>query len=465
MKSYPYLEAGRAFAADIGDDRSRFLAIDARIRAEAVNTDEALVPEYTLPSPLVNADGSRVTSASEWMNFRRPEVLELYERGMYGEILPRPDRMTFEVLSEKDGALDGSALRREVRITCAVNDGRSFSFDLLLYVPKNAQGPVPAFLGLNFKGNHGCTCEPDVMMTPVAFDDGKFSSAEEARAFYGAENMLNVRDPRFYAPESRGIQAGRWCFEEVVRRGYAAATVCYEDIFPDNVNGWEYSCLSLFGDFRGYRGSHEKYTAIGAWAWGLSRALDYLETCPEVDAARVCVHGHSRLGKTALWAGASDSRFGMAVSNDSGCGGAAISRRVFGENWLVIVNYFPHWFVSSARRYMADEDAMPFDQHFLISLMAPRPVAVASASEDLWADPRGEFLGALNAGEVYALFGSRGLPCREMPGTGVFVTGDVSYHIRSGKHNQTPEDWAHYLEIADRYLRKIPASEERKRSC
>ena len=465
MKNYPYLEAGRAFAARIGDDRKLFLALDARIRAEAVNQDESLVPEYTLPSPLVNPDGSRVTTAAEWMNFRRSGILELYEREMYGRIPPRPDRMTFEVLSEKNDALGGAARRREVRIGCAMNNGRSFSFDLLLYVPKSASGPVPAFLGLNFKGNHACTCEQDVMMTPVSFNDGKFSTVDEARAFYGEENMLSVRDPRFYGPESRGIQAGRWSFEEVVKRGYAAATVCYEDIFPDNVNGWEYSCFSLFGDFRGYRGSHEEYTAIGAWAWGLSRALDYLETCPEVDASRVCVHGHSRLGKTALWAGATDSRFGMAVSNDSGCGGAAISRRVFGENWLVIVNFFPHWFVKSARCYMANEEAMPFDQHFLVSLMAPRPVAVASAAEDLWADPRGEFLGALHAGEVYALFGSRGLPCREMPGTGVFVTGDVSYHVRTGKHDQTPVDWSHYLEIADRYLRKIPASEKGRRSC
>ena len=452
MKTCPHIEAGRAFASQVGDDVGRFRAIEARIRAEAVNTDETFVPEYTLPSPLENPDGSRIATAAQWMDLRRREVIRLYEREMYGSKPPRPDKLTFEVLSVKEGALGGIARRREVRITCAMNDGKSFSFDLLLYVPEKAKKPVPAFLGLNFKGNHGCSREEDVMMTPVGFDDGRFADVEEARAFYGADNMLNVRNPAFFAPSSRGIQADRWCFEEVVRRGYAAATVCYEDIFPDNVNGWEYSCLALFEDLRGYRGSHEKYTAIGAWAWGLSRALDYLETCPEIDAGRVCVHGHSRLGKTALWAGATDSRFAMVVSNDSGCGGAALSRRVFGENWLVIVNYFPHWFVRSSRRFMAAEETMPFDQHFLISLMAPRPVAVASATEDLWADPRGEFLAALNAKEVYGLFGSAGLPCDKMPGPDVFVTGDVSYHLRTGKHNQTPADWAHYLEIADKYL-------------
>ena len=451
--SLPHLEKAREWAAVIGDDWQKFAGVALQIREETVHMDEKLVPAYTLPSALDLPGNTRIRNAGEWSNKRRQEVLELFKNEMYGQIPPRPDHLEFEVLSCKEGALNGLALRKEVRITCSMNNGQKHAFDLLLYLPLGAQKPVPVFAGLNFKGNHACTVEEDVTMTPVRFNDGRFATAEEALAFYGKEKMLTVRNPAFYAPEQRGCQAGRWCFEELVKRGYGAVTACYEDICPDGANGWEFSALSLFEDLTGHVGYHPRYTAIGAWAWGLSRIMDYLESCPEVEASRVAVHGHSRLGKTALWTGATDPRFKLVISNDSGCGGAAVSRRAYGENWLVICNYFPHWFVTASRKYMGNEDQMPFDQHWLISLMAPRPVAVASATEDQWADPRGEFLSALNAREVYALFGSQGLPENEMPPAGKFLTGDVSYHLREGKHDQTPEDWAHYLEIADIYLK------------
>ena len=453
MKNFAYLEKARAFAAQLGDDWRKFAEIAATVRKEAVMMEETLVPEYVLPSPLEGGSGP-VRTAAQWSLSRRQEILKLYEEEMFGKIPPRPDRLSFELLSQKEGVFGGLARRREVRIHCRMNNGREFSFDLLLYIPEKAAHPVPAFLGLNFKGNHGCTAEKDVRMTPERFNDGRFATREEAAAFYGAENMLNVRDPEFYSENARGCQAHRWCFEEILKRGYAAGTICYEDIFPDNPNGWEYSALGLFeDDLKGYCGNHPCYTAIGVWSWGLMRALDYLETVPEIDASRICVHGHSRLGKTALWAGACDQRFKMVISNDSGCGGAALSRRVFGENFLFIVNCFPHWFVRGTRKYMGNEDKMPFDQHFLLSLAAPRPLVVASATEDLWADPKGEFLSALHTREVYGLFGSQGLPAEEMPEADVCITGDVSYHLRTGKHDQTPFDWAHYLDIADIYLK------------
>ena len=258
--------------------------------------------------------------------------------------------------------------------------------------------------------------------------------------------------PELLAEETRGIQAERWSFRELVRRGYAGATICYHDIFPDHAAGWDQSIFALFEELPGFTGAHEKYSAIGAWAWGLSRGLDCLEHEPGIDPTRVALHGHSRLGKTSLWAGACDQRFRIVISNDSGCGGAALGRRFFGETYLYIVNAMPHWFAKPFRKYLAHEDAMPFDQHFLIALAAPRPVAVASAAEDLWADPKSEFLAALNAGPVYALFGSPGLVADAMPPLDEFITGDVSYHVRAGKHDQTRVDWRHYLEIADRYL-------------
>jgi hypothetical protein len=393
------------------------------------NYDESQVPPYTLPSPLQTADGKTIATANEWMNFQRPAILNLFKKEMYGQMPPRPDQMAFEILTERNDALDNTAIRQEIRIHCSMRNGRSHSFDMLLYRPKNAPEPAPAFLGLCFKGNHATTDETDVRMTGQRL--GK---------------------PELLTEDTRGIQAERWSFRELVKRGYAGATICYHDIFPDHAGGWDQSIFALFEDLDGFNGAHPKYSSIGGWAWGLSRGLDCLEHIPGIDPTRIALHGHSRLGKTSLWAGACDQRFRIVISNDSGCGGATLARRFFGETYLFIVNAMPHWFVKSFRQYIANEDAMPFDQHFLIALSAPRPVVVASAAEDLWADPKGEFLSAQNAGAVYALFGSKGLEADAMPALDEYVTGDVSYHVRTGKHDQTWVDWQHYLKIADRYL-------------
>ena len=423
----------------VGDDRGKFVADFEKIYPETTNFDEKTVPAFELPSLLVYPDGRRVRTAAEWMQYRRPEILQLFKEEIYGEALPRPDAMRFELLSQKEGALDGLAVRKEIRICCSMKNGREFSFDMLLYLPVQATGPVPCFLGLNFKGNHGCTTENDVLMTPVRFNDGTV-------------NVITNATPEFFDESSRGIHAHRWCIPELIKRGYAAVTACYEDIFPDEFDCWEHSCVALFGDFAGFRGCHEKFSAIGAWAWGISRMMDYLQTSPLIDSSRVALHGHSRLGKTALWAGALDQRFKLVISNDSGCLGAALSYRRFGENFLILLNYRPHWFVKNARRFINRESEMPFDQHFLLSLIAPRPVAVASAVDDTGADPYGEFLSAFHAQDVYKLFGSAGLPLNGMPREEGSCTGDISYHIRQGGHDQTPVDWAHYLEIADLYL-------------
>ena len=394
------------------------------------NYDESKVPAYTLPPLLIAKDGSEIKTAFDWVRKRRPESLQTLKDEVFGELPPRPDTFTKEVLSVKEDALDNTAIRKEIKLTFSHN-GKSHSFVMLVYIPKNAPAPVPVFLGLNFKGNHGTTTEDDVIQTG-----------------WGLNGEL-------VEPE-RCVQAGRWCFAEaVVKRGYASATVCYHDIHPDDkeTSSWRKSIYNLFYSEETDEQFHTHGGSISCWAWGLGRMLDALENEPLIDTKRAMVHGHSRLGKTALWAGATDPRFKLVISNDSGCCGAAIHRRLFGETIEVVCHYFPQWFTTALRKYICNETKLPYDQHHLVALSAPRAVCIASATEDLWADPKGEFLSGYHASEVYQLFGAQGMPTDTMPEAGEYVTGEVSYHLRVGKHDQTIFDWNHYLELADKFVR------------
>lgn len=409
----------------------------AQTKPPPANYDEAKVPAYTLPDPLICTDGTKVTTKRMWERNRRPELLRLFTEQVYGRTPGRPRGMRFEVASVATDALGGKATRKQVTIwfTGRTNGPK---MNLLIYLPNGAQRPVPAFLGMNFGGNHTINADPGIQL----------ADSWIASRYAGVVNK--------HATEaSRGSAAARWPVDMILARGYALATVYYGDLEPDFPEGWKLgvrAALSKAGTNTVFK--PDDWGAISVWAWGLSRALDYLEKDRAIDGKRVALVGHSRLGKTALWAGAADRRFAVVISNDSGEGGAALSRRCFGERVANLNRSFPHWFCGNFKQYSGHEELLPVDQHELIALIAPRPVYVASAAEDLWSDPLGQFLAAKGAEPVYRLYGEAGLGVAAHPPLDHPVGDFIGYHIRPGKHNITEYDWEQYLNFADRHLKR-----------
>ena len=404
----------------------------------SANSDEASIPAYTLPPLLVCADGTTVTNAAVWKEKRRPELVHLFEEEVYGHAPGRPDGMQFETVSVVTNALHGLATRKEITIWFTGKKAGP-SMNLLLYVPNAARKPAPAFVGLSFGGNHAVTPEPDIKLSERWFADRRGGCVTNNRA----------------TEACRGREAARWPLEAILKRGYAVATAYCGDIEPDFTKGWTLgvrAALNPAGTNTVFQPN--EWGTISAWAWGLSRALDYLETDHAVDAGRVAVIGHSRLGKAALWAGARDERFAIVISNDSGEGGAALARRRYGERTADLNTRFPHWFCGNFKKYSNREEALPVDQHELIALVAPRPVYVASATEDRWADPRGEFLAAKGAEPVYQLLGKPGLGVASQPAPDRPVGDFIGYHLRTGNHDITVYDWEQYLNFADQHFQR-----------
>ncbi len=408
------------------------------------NYDESKVPAYTLPDPLVMADGSAVSDALQWHSQRRPEILKLFRTHIYGATPSRPQPvLRTETRELNREALDGRATRKQVRIH--FGPGETPAMDLLLYVPNRVSGQVPAFLGLNFYGNHTVHDDPGIEINPNWMRSNEKIGIVNHRA----------------TEKTRGVYAHRWQVEKIIDRGYALVTLYYGDIDPDNYqDDFSDGVHPLFYKKGQTQPAADEWGAIGAWAWGLSRALDFLQNDRLIDARRVAVIGHSRLGKTALWAGAQDQRFALVISNNSGCGGAALFRRCFGERiHHMTEGRIGYWFCENIRRFARKEADLPVDQHQLIALIAPRPVYIASAEKDRWADPRGEFLSAVHATPVYRLFDREGLPAQTMPGLDEPVHGTIGYHIRSGSHDVTAYDWQQYLTFADEHLRSAEPEE------
>jgi hypothetical protein len=396
------------------------------------NYDEAKVGNYTLPDPLVMTNGQPVKTPRDWAQ-RRAEILRLFETHVYGRTPKQFPRITFAETKRDPQALNGAATRKEVTVFLTGKpDG--LKMHVLLYVPNHRQQPAPAFLGMNFNGNHAVHNDPTITMSTAWFRENKDSGFVNNHA----------------TEKSRGVEARRWPVEMIVARGYAVATVYYGDVFPDHKDGWADSIIPRLSG-KG-QAAPDAWNAIGAWAWGLSRVLDYLTRDKDIDAKRVALWGHSRLGKAALWAGAQDERFALVISNDSGEGGAALARRNFGETVERINTAFPHWFCTNFKPYSQNVAALPVDQHLLLALIAPRPLYVASAAEDLWADPRGEFLSAQAASPVYKLLGKDGLGASAMPGLHQPVLTTIGHHLRAGVHDVTNYDWEQFLNFADKYI-------------
>ena len=396
------------------------------------NYDESKVPPYDLPDALRLANGQQVTAVT-WRSQRRPELLELFRSQVYGRCPESGSDLRFEVTSNEPNALGGTASRKQVKVSIA-GDDRWQGMEILIYLPRNATGPVPTFLGLNFSGNHAIHSDPGIHL-----------STSWMRPALGVVDHQATE-------ASRGANASRWDVSAILSRGYGLATIYYGDIDPDFHDKFTNGVHASFPVTGAPSRPGDAWGSIGAWAWGLSRALDYFETDDQIDHQHVAVIGHSRLGKTSLWAGARDDRFALVISNNSGCGGAALSRRRFGETVERINTSFPHWFCDNFKQYNSREDNLPVDQHQLIALIAPRPVYIASATDDQWADPRGEFETAFRASPVYELLGTEGLGAATMPPADTPIMGTIGYHLRTGKHDVTAFDWKCYLDFADKHF-------------
>lgn len=388
-----------------------------------------------LPDPLVMLDGRKVTTAEQWFKERRPELKQLIQHYMYG-YLPKAREVEGRVLHEDPKALGGKATLREIAIRVA--PAPAPEIHVLLVVPNARKGRVPVFVGMNFSGNHSLVDDPKVRLP-------------EGWMYSNREGVKNNRATE----EGRGTAKESWAIDQSIARGYAVATFYSGDVDPDR--------KEQRGGLRPFIDPEEKAGTIAFWAWGIHRVVDYLVTRDDLDPKKIAVVGHSRLGKTALVAAAFDDRIAMAIPSQAGCGGTAPSRGKIGESVTRINTVFPHWFHANFKKFNDRPEHLPFDQHCLTALVAPRPVLFCNAEEDSWANPEGQFEVLKAAEPVWRLLKAGGLESREKPELGKLYAGKLGYFIRKGKHSMTREDWKVYLDFADRHWGKPGGTSQSKK--
>jgi len=372
------------------------------------NYSEAEVPAYQLP---------RIGP--------RPKTQAHFEAAIYGRFLVEPPEIRVDVFDREDAALNGLARRRQLRVSLRNSSGQS-EMVVLVYLPASRPG-APLFLGLNFSGNHTLHLDPAINR-PVSW----------------------VPPPDYPASWAKKQERGSWTErfqpELLLRRGYGIATVYAGDIAPDDPQHVGEGVLRLRSKAPADQADESRGSAIAAWAWGLSRVLDAVATLEEIDLSCVAVTGFSRMAKAALWAGAQNPRFSLVIATNSGEGGAALSRRRIGERGIHLNHNFPHWFCPAFRRYNEREAELPVDQHQLLALVAPRALYVSSADEDIWADPRGEYLSLAAAATAWGAH----FPAEPPPKNQPIWRDHLGYHLRQGPHDCTEYDWRQYLDFADR---------------
>jgi hypothetical protein len=383
-----------------------------------------------LPDPLVMFDGKRVTSREQWYKERRPELKALFQHYMYGYLPPPPKEIKATVERKDEKYFGGKATKKEVAIQFGPEG--TPKIHLLLVIPNQRKKPAAVFVGMNFCGNHTVVADPSVAL-PEAWLPTRCPGCVENRA----------------TDEGRGKQVEVWNLENSIDRGYAVATFYSGDVDPDKPDFTDGVHPHYLKPGQTEAGPQD-WGTIAAWAWGIHRAVDYLVTDADLDKTRIAVVGHSRLGKTALLAGAFDERIAMAIPLQAGCGGTAPSRGTVGESVTRINTSFPHWFNDEFPKFNDQVDRLPFDQHSLVALMAPRPVLFGNAVEDTWANPDGQFQVLQGADPVYRFLGAGGLDAKGTPETNRLIDSKLGYFIRPGKHSMSKVDWDMFLDYADK---------------
>lgn len=413
-------------ATNLGSDANGNPLRRALRTGHVSNYDETKVAPYTLPDPLVTSDGRRVGDARTWLARRRPEIVRLYETEIYGRIPANTPKVTWEAGETDPAARGGIAVMKRVvgRIGGAPDGPR---INLTVYTPAKATGPVPLILLVNFGGGAGAR------------------GAGPAAAPAAAQQPAGRGGPGAGDPPVA---------TEILARGWGYATVGYQDIQPDRANAWNQGVIGLTLAPGQTQPAPDEWGTISAWAWGISRVIDYFETDRAVNARQIAIQGHSRLGKTVLWAAAKDERIAAVFSSCAGEMGSALARRDWGETVDDMAQNFSWQFGGNFQKWAGHWDDMPVDAHMLIALAAPRPVFITGGTSDQWADPVGEFLAIVAAGPVYRLLGKKDLGVTALPPLDTAATsGDLGWHYHTGGHTATSADWTAFLQFLSKYFK------------